>query len=286
MLRTPLLIERMGSSASPYLTNSTSKLLKEILPQHKQSLLFSTLTNRYAYTSHHHHRSSLLLKTIRADQNRISSREPLAANTLRKFSDKPPSPDGEKAKDIPNNEERTDLVLTPGQKVVAGTRLTMYLGMFAAGITCLYFTVRELMPTKMSPNTVFNNAHSILANNTDVTYRFGSPIKTYGKDHGGKREGRRNFIEHSEYTDQEDGSKRTRVRFNLEGPKGNAFVFAEVSKDMPSGEFVYLLVQDKRNGRVITVIDNRSMLVAKRMAGGSKEGEDAFASLLSGGRSK
>ncbi len=203
---------------------------------------------------------------------------------LRKFSDKPPG-GGEKSKEIPN-EERTDIVLTPGQKVVAGTRLTMYLGMMAAGLTCLYFTVRELMPTKMSPNTVFNNAHTIIQNNADVKYRFGEPIKTFGRDHGGKREGRRNFIEHSEYTDKDDGSKRVRVRFNLEGPKGNAFVFAEVSSDMSSGEFVYLLVQDKRNGRVITVIDNRSMLAAKRMASGSKEGEEAFANLLSGGRSK
>ena len=44
---------------------------------------------------------------------------------------------------------------------------------------------------------------------------------------------------HTERVDQEDGSKRTRVRFNIEGPHGNAFVFAEVSSDMPSGEFVY-----------------------------------------------
>jgi import inner membrane translocase subunit TIM21 len=61
-------------------------------------------------------------------------------------------------------------------------------------------------------------------------------------------------------------------------------VFAEVSKDMPSGEFVYLLVQDKRNGQVITVVDNRSALLAKRMAGGSQEGADVFANLLGGGK--
>ena len=44
---------------------------------------------------------------------------------------------------------------------------------------------------------------------------------------------------HTERVDPDDGSKRTRVRFNIEGPHGNAFVFAEVSSDMPSGEFVY-----------------------------------------------
>ena len=90
---------------------------------------------------------------------------------------------------------------------------------------------------------------------------------------------------HTEYTDKDDGSKRTRVRFNLEGQHGKAFVFAEVSKDMPSGEFVYVMVQDKRNGRVITVVDNRSAMLAKRMAGGKKEGEQAFANLLGGSKS-
>ena len=48
---------------------------------------------------------------------------------------------------------------------------------------------------------------------------------------------------HTEYTSQDDGSNRTRVRFNLEGPHGSAFVFAEVSSDMPSGEFVYGMSQ-------------------------------------------
>jgi hypothetical protein len=45
-----------------------------------------------------------------------------------------------------------------------------------------------------------------------------------------------------------------------------------------------VLVQDKNNGRVITVVDNRSSLLAQRMAGGSKEGMEAFANLLGGGK--
>lgn len=40
-------------------------------------------------------------------------------------------------------------------------------------------------------------------------------------------------------TKEEDGSKQTRVRFNLEGPRDNAFCFAEVSNKTTSGEFVY-----------------------------------------------
>ena len=74
------------------------------------------------------------------------------------------------------------------------------------------------------------------------------------------------------------------MRFNVEGTHGNAFVFAEVSSDMPSGEFVYILVQDKRDGRVMTVEDNRSVLAAKRMMAGNKEGMDAFKNLLGGNK--
>jgi len=70
----------------------------------------------------------------------------------------------------------------------------------------------------------------------------------------------------------------------LEGQFGAAFVFTEVSNNMPSGEFVYVLVQDKSNGRVITVVDNRSRMAAERMMGDNKEGANAFASLLGGNK--
>jgi len=75
------------------------------------------------------------------------------------------------------------------------------------------------------------------------------------------------------------------VLYNLEGKFGMAKVFAEVSNNMSSGEFVYILVQDKQNGRVITVEDNRSKLATERMMNGNKEGMDAFSSLLGGSRS-
>ncbi|KAL3800725.1 hypothetical protein ACHAWO_013267 [Cyclotella atomus] len=176
-----------------------------------------------------------------------------------------------------------EIVLTPGEKVVVGTRLFFWAGALAFASVCGYYIAKELLPTKMSPNTVFDKATDKIRQNQEVNRRFG-PFKTYGRDHGGHREGRRNFIEHTEYTAQEDGSKRTRVRFNLEGQYGQAFVFAEVSKEMESGEFVYILVQDKRNGQVITVVDNRAALVARRLGGGSGEGADVFAALLGGGK--
>ena len=46
-----------------------------------------------------------------------------------------------------------------------------------------------------------------------------------------------------------------------------------------------MLVQDKRNGRVFTVVDNRSALMAKKMAGGYQEGQTVLANLLGGGKS-
>jgi len=61
-----------------------------------------------------------------------------------------------------------------------------------------------------------------------ITQRFGEPLKGYGRDAGGRREGRRNFVEHKQYKG-EDGVERLRIRFNIEGPFGHAFVFAEVS---------------------------------------------------------
>jgi hypothetical protein len=58
----------------------------------------------------------------------------------------------------------------------------------------------------------------------------------------------------------------------------NAFRLLDAQKQ------IIVLVQDKNNGRVITVVDNRSSLLAQRMAGGNKEGMEAFANLLGGGK--
>jgi hypothetical protein len=39
------------------------------------------------------------------------------------------------------------IVLTPGQKVVAGTRLTMWTGIFAFASVCAFYIGKELIPT-------------------------------------------------------------------------------------------------------------------------------------------
>jgi len=54
------------------------------------------------------------------------------------------------------SKESAELVLTPGQKVVAGTRLTMYAGFAALAAVSAYFIGKELLPSRMSPNSVFD----------------------------------------------------------------------------------------------------------------------------------
>jgi import inner membrane translocase subunit TIM21 len=193
------------------------------------------------------------------------------------------SPKGGDSNNNTGDEDTREIVLTPGQKVAVASRLTMWTGILGFACVCAYYIAKELMPTKMSPNTVFNGASVVIRSNSAVTRQYGEKLKFYGKDHGGHREGRRNFIEHTEYTSPDDGSKRTRVRFNMEGQFNNAFCFVEVSSDMPSGEFVYILVQDKTTGRVITVADNRAALTAQRLAGGNKDTANAMQQLLGGG---
>ena len=101
---------------------------------------------------------------------------------------------------------------------------------------------------------------------------------------GGRRrhrpgEGRRNFIENTPYEEEADGSKRLRVRFNIKGPYGEGFVFAEISNKYDG--FVYLMVQDKRTGRVVTLEDNR--LALKASTPKSDAERSALAGLLGGG---
>lgn len=47
-----------------------------------------------------------------------------------------------------------------------------------------------------------------------------------------------------------------------------------------------VLVQDKSNGRVQTIVDNRAALTAQRLAGGNKESMAAMSQLLGGGGKK
>lgn len=206
-----------------------------------------------------------------------------SSSFLRTFSSQtkeepPKKKDGE-------GDETSEIVLTPGETVVAVSRIGMWSAIFGFAVACAFYIGRELIPTKMSPNSVFNGSTAKIREHPQVKRVYGDKLKFYGKDHGGHREGRRNFIEHTQYPSPDDGSARTRVRFNLEGEFNSAFCFAEVSSEMSSGEYVYILVQDKRSGRVITVVDNRAALTAKQLSGGNADSSQALQQLLGGGKS-
>lgn len=123
-------------------------------------------------------------------------------------------------------------------------------------VVCGYFIVKELMPSKMSPNTVFNDALDIVKTNDQLKEAIGFPIKGYGRDSGGKRSGRRNFVENKQFKD-EDGIFHTRIRFNAEGPRGKAVVYADVSKDSGKGSFYYLIVEVPKINKKWAIQDNR-----------------------------
>ncbi len=55
-------------------------------------------------------------------------------------------------------------------------------------------------------------------------------------------------------------------------------MFAEISSNLPSDEWVYLMVQDTSTGHVISIVDNRTRLNAQ--AGASSEEEKAAIGLM------
>ncbi|KDO33397.1 hypothetical protein SPRG_02204 [Saprolegnia parasitica CBS 223.65] len=184
----------------------------------------------------------------------------------------------DKAKPNPAQAEaQTDaIVLTPYEKVAATTQVGMWAGIAGLSVVCGYFIVRELFPSRMSPNSLFSEASDIVLQNDMVLQRLGAPIRCYGRDHGGHKEGRRNFIEHVELNDKEGNKTRLRIKFNLQGPNGKAQAWAETYASMNKGEYVYLIVQTY-TGEIIKIQDNRQILQAD-----SEEERDALKRLLGG----
>lgn len=167
---------------------------------------------------------------------------------------------------------------TAGQKVAAYGMLTLRLGFILAALACVGITVRELFPGRMSPNALFNEAFEVVRENEEIVSIVGEEMRAFGRDVGRNTEGRRNHVESRSYVEA-DGSKRTRVRFYVKGPKGKVIVFAEVSNLSPSKEFAYLICQDARTGRVVSIQDNRASMALGASAS-SSEARDAMQSLL------
>uniref|UniRef100_A0AAV1TUS2 Mitochondrial import inner membrane translocase subunit Tim21 n=1 Tax=Peronospora matthiolae TaxID=2874970 RepID=A0AAV1TUS2_9STRA len=194
---------------------------------------------------------------LTSTRSRLSAEKPTANSSAK---------DGQTAPDA--------LVLTPYEKVTATATGGFWLGLMGLGAIGVYFVARELLPNRMSPNGLYSESLDIVSNNTDVVSRLGLPIHGYGHDHGGHREGRRNRIEHVNLT-AKDGTPRLRIKYNIKGPSGHAYVFAEANKNMKKDEYAYLIVQVTKTGELLKIFDNRQLLAAE-----TKEEQDALRQLL------
>lgn len=110
----------------------------------------------------------------------------------------------------------------------------------------------------MNPNSLYSEAADEVMACPELTTLLGSPLKSYGRDHHGRKEGRRNFIEHVEIPDRQTQEPTLRIRFNVEGPYGVAECYASVVKGMSSGEWLYLIVKIRNTGKVMTLHDVRN----------------------------
>jgi len=134
------------------------------------------------------------------------------------------------------------------------TRTFLQLGFLAAVAGCFALAAVELFPGPTSPQAMYGNAFDIVRTNAEVQKVTGDDMSAYGRRVGSRQ------IDSHKYT-HEDGTSRTRIRFNVMGKRGRAMVWAEMSSRMgDTEEFAYLVVQDRRTGRVITIHDNRSQL--------------------------
>lgn len=130
----------------------------------------------------------------------------------------------------------------------AGGRVAMYFKMllrlagFGLFSYCFYITAKELLPSKMSPNRMYNDAFELLKTNAEIQKIVGEDPVAFGRSAG-----RRHF-DSREYEDIY-GNTRTRIRFNMRGKRGQVLVWCEMSKIMNNDEpFVYLVCQDRRTG--------------------------------------
>jgi len=150
-------------------------------------------------------------------------------------------------------EKHVPMVVRAGRQVKAGGIILIWTAVGALVLSAGWFISRELLPTKMSPNSIFNRASDVLVGNPEVARRFGNNIKTYGEDLGGRREGRRFHIPQHAY--EEDGVEFVRVRFMIEGERMKGIVFAEVASN--KDDFNYLMVQCIPKGDTIVITDLR-----------------------------
>ena len=89
-----------------------------------------------------------------------------------------------------------------GAKKASKGALWLFIG--AAAVVTAITIIREIIPSRLSGTNVFSDATKIVLEDPDVNRYLGGNVKAYGKDFGGQRAGRRNWIENYIYED-EDG---------------------------------------------------------------------------------
>ena len=159
------------------------------------------VTSRAAAAAARPLRSSLHVQSARA-----VARPParaIKAQRRRLAADEKPPQKKKSAVERAVEDDIDDLVpLTPAQKVGVGLNLSAWAAGLGLASVCGYYIFRELMPTKLSPNSVFDKAFEVIRSNSTIERVYGTPLKGYGRDHGGHREGRRNFIENTPYKER------------------------------------------------------------------------------------
>jgi hypothetical protein len=140
------------------------------------------------------------------------------------------------------------------------------LALLGLGGVGIYYTGKVLFPGRMSPYSLFNTAFETVKLNDEIRRLTGEPMTAYGKETG--NDGRRTSLDYRQFT--EDESERTRIRFHIKGPKGLVTVWAEISDKMAHNEYVFLICQDRRSRKVITIEDNRDRLEVEKLASRSQ----------------
>lgn len=149
------------------------------------------------------------------------------------------------------------MILDVGAKKASKGAMWLFIG--ATAVVTAFAIGKEILPSRLSGTSVFHDAVKLVLDDPDVNRYLGGNVKAYGKDFGGQRAGRRNWIENYIYED-EDGMQHCRIKFNVEGNRGKGEIFAEKSKEMGAGEFHYLVFVDGNTGTVVGIIDNRVYL--------------------------
>ena len=126
-------------------------------------------------------RSSIHVQSARAARPRAVN-APRKTNRRLATDEKPPQKK-KSAVERATEDDIDDLVpLTPAQKVGVGLNLSVR-GRAGLGLAsvCGYYIFRELMPTKLSPNSVFDKAFEVIRSNSTIERVYGTPLKGYGR---------------------------------------------------------------------------------------------------------